>query len=69
LTTWFAGKHSALRWPPRLWLVVGLALLVTLVGALAPAGGVGSWLRLGAAAAVAGVGLLFAPRILRTVRG
>ncbi len=69
LTTWFARGHSPLRWPPRLWLVVTGAVVVALVGAVAPVEGGAAWLRLLAAAAVAAVGLLLAPRILRTLRG
>ena len=69
LTTWFARGHSPLRWPARLWLVVALAVVVALVGAVAPVEGGAAWLRLVSAAAVAGVGLALAPRILRTLRG
>ena len=69
LTTWFARGHSPLRWPPRLWLVVTVAVVVALVGAVAPVEGGAAWLRLLAAAAVAAAGLLLAPRILRTLRG
>ena len=54
LTTWFARGHSPLRWPARLWLVVALAVVVALVGAVAPVEGGAAWLRLVAAAAVAG---------------
>jgi O-antigen/teichoic acid export membrane protein len=68
LTTWFARGHSPLRWPPRLWLVVTGAVVVALVGAVAPVEGGAAWLRLLAAGAVAAVGLLLAPRILRTLR-
>ena len=69
LTTWFARGHSPLRWPPRLWLVVAAAVVVALLGAAAPVEGGAAWLRLVAAAVVAAVGLLLAPRILRTLRG
>jgi O-antigen/teichoic acid export membrane protein len=69
LTTWFARGHSPLRWPARLWLVVALAVVVALVGAVAPVEGGAAWLRLVSAAAVAAVGLALAPRILRTLRG
>ena len=46
LTTWFARGHSPLRWPARLWLVVALAVVVALVGAVAPVEGGAAWLRL-----------------------
>ena len=69
LTTWFAHGHSPLRWPPRLWLVVTGAVVVALIGAVAPVEGGAAWLRLVAATAVAAVGLVLAPRILRTLRG
>jgi O-antigen/teichoic acid export membrane protein len=69
LTTWFARGHSPLRWPPRLWVVASAAVVVALAGAAAPVSGGALWLRLVAAAAVAVVGLLLAPRILRTLRG
>jgi O-antigen/teichoic acid export membrane protein len=69
LTTWFARGHSPLRWPPRLWLVVAGAVVVALLGAAAPVEGGAAWLRLVAAVVVAAVGLLLAPRILRTLRG
>ena len=69
LTTWFARGHSPLRWPARLWVVVAVAVVVALVGAAAPLEGGAAWLRLVLAAAVAAVGLVLAPRILRTLRG
>ena len=53
----------------RLWLVVALAVVVALIGAVAPVEGGAAWLRLVAATAVAAVGLVLAPRILRTLRG
>jgi O-antigen/teichoic acid export membrane protein len=70
LTTWFAVRHSALRWGVRVWLVVGAAVVVSvLAGGLLPLSGPGAWVRLALAGLVAAGGLVLAPKMLRTLRG
>jgi O-antigen/teichoic acid export membrane protein len=69
LTTWFAGTHSRLRWPPSLWAVAGLGVALALVGAALPIEGTLARVRVALAAGVAGAGLVLAPRIVRALRG
>lgn len=68
-TTWFAYRHSELRWPPATIVVTAVAVaLAGVVGWLGLAGP-GAWARVGMAVLVATVGLGLAPRIVRTLRG
>ena len=69
LTTWFATTHSPLRWPARLWVVGGLAVLLALVGAILPVEGALLWARVALGAGVAVTGAALGPRIVRTLRG
>jgi len=69
LTVHSARSLSALRWSPRLWLLLGAAVGAGVAGALLPADGVGVAVRLVATAGIAGSALVLAPRVLRTLRG
>jgi O-antigen/teichoic acid export membrane protein len=68
-TTWFAVRHSPLRWPARLPAVALASFALALVGAALPGDGAGAWVRGALAVAVAGGALALAPGVLRSLRG
>jgi O-antigen/teichoic acid export membrane protein len=69
-TTWFAVRHSPLRWPP--WVgafAVAVIAAAALVGGLLPLVGPGAWIRVALAVLVAALAVAVAPRVLRALRG
>jgi O-antigen/teichoic acid export membrane protein len=68
-TTWFAVRHSPLRWPPAVGAVLVVALGLGIgAGGLLPLEGPLSWVRVGLAAAVALGVLAAAPGVARSLR-
>jgi O-antigen/teichoic acid export membrane protein len=68
-TTWFAVRHSPLRWPGRLVVVAAASVVLALAGAVLPSDGAGLWVRAALAAVVAAAALALAPGVLRSLRG
>jgi O-antigen/teichoic acid export membrane protein len=68
-TTWFAYRHSGLRWPSVTIAFSALVVVVSGVVGWVGLSGAGAWSRVALAALVALGGLALAPRTLRTLRG
>jgi O-antigen/teichoic acid export membrane protein len=69
-TTWFALRHSALRWPA--WVgtfTVAVIAAAAFAGGLLPLTGTGAWTRGALAVLVAALAGTVAPRVLRALRG